>query len=97
VKFRLVYRGPLPAETSRRRGAAEIRMAEAKHRIRSAFRPQIREFWMSHPAINIKGHAFNAHYTEQSLSFWEYYAEQNKSVSLSNHVYRFVPLITAEN
>jgi hypothetical protein len=94
MEFRLFYHGPLPAETSRRSNAAVLRMATIKHRIRAALHPQIKEFWQSLPVTKVPGGIFTAKYTEAELSFWEYYSNQHKTVSESNHIHRFAPLIT---
>jgi len=36
----------------------------------------------------------SAKYTEANLPFWDYYGNQNKVVSKSNHIHKFAPLIT---
>jgi len=72
-------------------------MVEIKHKIRTALHPQIRDFWMSHPALRVPGGPFTARYTEKSLTFWEHYSEQHKVVSASDHTHRFAPLITEQD
>jgi hypothetical protein len=94
MEFRLIYRGPLPCETSRRSGEHRIKMLEAKQKIRAFLHPQIKEYWHSHPSMKIPGSPFTAQYTEKGLSFWDFYANQNKVTSSSDHIHRFVPLIT---
>jgi hypothetical protein len=97
VQFRLLYRGSLPSDSSRRDDAHRVRMVEVKSRIRAYLHPQIRDFWQSHPALSVPGGVFAAKYTERSLSFWDYYADQYKVVSASNHIHKFAPLITAKD
>jgi len=49
---------------------------------------------MSLPLNHVGGSVLRARYTEENLSFWEYFANQNKVVSKSSHIHRFVPLVT---
>jgi hypothetical protein len=94
LEFRLFYNGPLPAESSRRNAESPLRMASVKQRIRSAFHPQIKEFWHSLRVTKIGGGVFSSRYTNENLTFWEHYANQHKSVSEHSHIHRFAPMIT---
>lgn len=87
VEFRLVYKGSLPTDNAGRRD-------RAKHRIRSALHPQIRELCSSHPLMKTGRYA--ATY-EGGLNYWDFYANQHKQVSAGDHIYRFVPIITSHN
>lgn len=88
MEFRLVYRGSLPSETNRPR-------TEAKRTIRSCFHPQLRELWGSHPRLKMEHNGVL--FTEDRLSFLDYFGNQNKVVSVGDHIHRFVPLITEAN
>jgi len=49
VEFRLIYKGPLPADRNDRTGQS-VR-AEDKHRLRKHFHLQLRELWKQHPDL----------------------------------------------
>ena len=81
VEFRLVYKGNLPSETSKPR-------VKDKHRIRKALHPQLRELWATHRILS------------ELAAMTRYIpdlADDHKSVSKSNHIHRFVPLVTKNN
>ncbi len=89
MEFRLIYRGSLPSETSKPR-------MESKRAIRSYLSPQLKLLWSSHPRLK--------EFTEppyvdpdSNWSFIERLADQHKVVSVSNHIHRFVPLVTDDN
>jgi len=95
MEFRLIYRGPLPSDQPGKRSEKHvISMVDLKQKIRDYLHPQIEQYWKSHPSAKVPGGPFTAAYTPQGLSFWEYYAEQNKVISKSNHIHRFAPLLT---
>jgi hypothetical protein len=50
VEFRLIYKGPLPAE--RLDGAGDSKKAEEKQIIRKCFHKQLRELWKQHPDLD---------------------------------------------
>ena len=56
MQFRLIYRGPLPAETSKPR-------VKYKHAIRKFLHPQLRELWQQHDFLrhNVNYHAAQFH------------------------------------
>jgi hypothetical protein len=49
VEFRLIYKGPLPADRTDRTGQSV--KAEDKHRLRKHFHLQLRELWKQHPDL----------------------------------------------
>lgn len=95
LEFRLLYRGRLPAETSRPR-------LDDKWRIRRYFHPQLRELWNTHPRMKelyMPERSFQwgeiPPYVEQTWA--EHIGEEHKVVSIHDHVHRFTPLIRKEN
>jgi hypothetical protein len=95
VEFRMTYRGPLPSHRNDDKSSAK--MVAIKHRIRTALHPQIKDFWMSHPAMRSPASPFVVSYTEKNLSFWDIYAERHKAISEHGHVHKFAPLITEKD
>jgi hypothetical protein len=86
MEFRLVYNGPLPAETNRPR-------TSDKHAIRRAFHPQMQTLWSHHRALREL-----VAYTPEMQPHWlGMLADEHKVVSASNHIYRFAPLVTKQN
>ena len=76
MEFRLVYEGPLPSGSRKHAHVAE------KHAIRRALHPQLRQLWLTHPAL--EGTRANRHFVEEHL--------------LPKHRlggFRFVPLVSA--
>jgi hypothetical protein len=97
LQFRLIYEGPLPSDKSNKATSNRQRMVTAKQCIRSAFHPQIKHVWMSHAAKTHEVSSYHSMYTEDNLSFWEFYANKHKVVSEHNHIHRFCPLINDIN
>lgn len=98
MEFYLTYQGDLPPQKFKQRQDVESRMREIKAKIRSAFHPQIKNFWQAQVQKWGKGRGqmFTATYTEKSLSFWDHYAEQNKMVSRGDHIHRYCPLVSEQ-
>lgn len=83
VEFRLVYRGALPA-------AGNDTKASAKHHIRKALHPQLRELWHQHPLLKKMIES-----QTDGRSNVEFVAD--RFVRGVNGKYRFVPLVREEH
>ena len=81
VEFRLIYRGPLPAEPSLR----------DKHLIRQALHPQLATLWAQSPLLSQRGVFDINPVTKETSRIWDKMA--CKVATKSEFIYRFVPLI----
>ena len=75
MRFRLIYRGPLPAKVQG--------FVEEKHAVRRQFHPQLRELWNRHPALLALGGSpgrieeLADEYTKWGFSFVPLVREEN--------------------
>jgi hypothetical protein len=87
MEFRLIYKGRLPAESSKSR-------TEDKRRIRKQLHPQLKKLWTDHKMLRVMGRFdFEPTDVDGMTATIREIASKHKVVSVHNHIHSFVPLI----
>src|SRR5438067_718267 len=106
MQFRLIYRGPLKAQSQNARRPKE------KHAIRRVIRPQLEELWKTHPFLkhflrpHIRRQYINPHVSAPTIEelnekmhvteYDDFSSAQNMAKRYAHKGYNFLPLVGSD-